>query len=341
MPLISVLTAVYNAEKYLQATIDSVRAQTIGDWEHILVDDASTDGTPAILERAAAEDARVRVVRLAKNRNPAGAMQEAIRHATGRYAAVLDADDLSLPERFERQSSWLESHPEIVLLGSLNQSIDENGAVRSTEPKQRRRELLPWTVYSAMPFAHSTAMMRMDVLRRVGGYDRAYRTMSDYDLVLRMDEAGHIDLLPEVLACYRKYGEQLSQANHRMQQMQMVLRIQALFAHRFGVKMNSPAVHAWYMGARRLQLKPEYVEPYLTVQQELLAGHVRWRPADAASEALFRCSCAESNMAQWKWQQGEDAVQRRLLESVKELQIDFDCDAWIAAHTDGADGTAA
>ena len=102
MPLVSVITPVYNAARWLPATLASVRAQTLTDWEHILVDDGSTDVSLDILETAAREDARLRVQRMERNSGPAVARNHALSAAQGRFIAVLDADDLWDPEKLSR-----------------------------------------------------------------------------------------------------------------------------------------------------------------------------------------------------------------------------------------------
>lgn len=99
MPLVSVITPVYNAARWLPATLASVRTQTLTDWEHILVDDGSTDGSLEILETAAREDARFRVLRMERNSGPAVARNHALNAAQGRFIAILDADDLWVPEK--------------------------------------------------------------------------------------------------------------------------------------------------------------------------------------------------------------------------------------------------
>ena len=110
MPLVSIVTPVYNAARWLEETLASVRAQTLTDWEHLLVDDGSTDGSPAIAEAAAREDPRIRVLRAGSKAGPAAARNLAIQAARGRFIAFLDADDLWLPEKLSRSVDWLTEH---------------------------------------------------------------------------------------------------------------------------------------------------------------------------------------------------------------------------------------
>ena len=109
MPLVSIVTAIYNAERWLPETLASVKAQTLTDWELLLVDDRSTDGSAAIAKAAAGEDLRVRVFRTPRNLGPSAARNLAIDAARGRFIAFLDADDLWLPEKLARSIEWMTS----------------------------------------------------------------------------------------------------------------------------------------------------------------------------------------------------------------------------------------
>ena len=110
MPLVSVITPVYNAARWLPETLASVQAQTLIDWEHLLVDDGSTDESVIIAERAAKEDSRVRLLRMPANGGPAAARNFALQNARGRFIAFLDADDLWLPEKLASQVDWMLAH---------------------------------------------------------------------------------------------------------------------------------------------------------------------------------------------------------------------------------------
>jgi glycosyltransferase involved in cell wall biosynthesis len=110
MPLVSIVTPVFNAARWLPETIATVRAQTLADWEQILVDDSSTDGSAAIAEAAAAEDARFRLLRTPCNSGPSVARNLALDAARGRFIAFLDADDLWHPEKLAQSLAWMTIH---------------------------------------------------------------------------------------------------------------------------------------------------------------------------------------------------------------------------------------
>src|SRR5688572_29405366 len=110
-PLLTVVTTARDAARYLPEAIESVQAQTFSDWEYVIIDDASTDETPPILDRYASADSRTRVIRREVSAGPYAAANHGFAAARGRYVARLDADDYASPERFERQLAFLAANP--------------------------------------------------------------------------------------------------------------------------------------------------------------------------------------------------------------------------------------
>lgn len=110
MPQVSIITPVYNAARWLPDTLESVRAQTLADWEHILIDDCSSDESVALIQAAAAADPRIHLMRMPRNSGPAAARNFALKTARGRYLAFLDADDLWLPRKLELCLEWMRVH---------------------------------------------------------------------------------------------------------------------------------------------------------------------------------------------------------------------------------------
>jgi len=125
-PLVSVITAAYNAEAFIAQAIASVQAQSLADWEMLIADDASGDRTAAIVEAAAAQDPRVRLIRLVQNGGVARARNAALAAARGRFIAFLDSDDLWLPEKLEHQVSFMQARDAAVSYTSFRR-IDETG----------------------------------------------------------------------------------------------------------------------------------------------------------------------------------------------------------------------
>ena len=199
-PGVSVLMAVHNGGRWLSDAVASVSAQTAGDLELIVIDDGSTDETSAIL--AAVRDPRVRVERRAR----AGltrSLNRALRLARAPLVARLDADDLALPARLARQRAFLDSHPDIGLLGTGARVIDadgeERGVVRPPEDDRTIRRVL----IHHNPFVHSSVMMRRAVVEAVGRYDESFAVAQDYDLWLRLAAVTRLANLAEALVIRR------------------------------------------------------------------------------------------------------------------------------------------
>jgi glycosyltransferase involved in cell wall biosynthesis len=191
-PPVSVLCAVHNGQRFLKGSIESILGQSFRDFELIVIDDGSTDGTAEILGDCAARDDRL-VVRRQENTGLTAALNAGLELARGVYVARQDDDDLSMPERLAAQKSYLDGHPRCAVVGSRYVSIDEDGNVigRSDVPlesKAIRRALVTHNV-----IAHSAAMFRTELVREIGGYDERFRSSQDYALwcalALRFDLA--------------------------------------------------------------------------------------------------------------------------------------------------------
>ena len=191
MAKVSIIMGVYNCERSdrLQDCLESIKAQTETDWELILCDDGSTDGTYARLEQLAAQDMRIRVLHHEPNRGLGYALNSCIRSATGEYIARQDADDLSVPTRLEKQLRFLEQHPEYAFVGSeadvYNEVEGVFGEYRFPEKPDRKSFL--W----GSPFLHPSIVFRADVLREFM-YNPGPEAMrsEDYELFMRMYAAG-------------------------------------------------------------------------------------------------------------------------------------------------------
>lgn len=202
-PSVSVVLAVYNGERHLEASLRSILDQTFTDFEVIVVDDGSVDRTPEILSGMRRSDSRIGVIRQ-ENRGLAASLNRGIALARGAYIARQDADDMSLPGRFERQVAYLQTHPSVAALGTGTDVIDESGAVVGAltvarGPQTVRRALL---TLSSTP-VHGSMMLRKNALQATGGYRDAFLAGQDYDLWLRMSSRSEIDNLPETLYQWR------------------------------------------------------------------------------------------------------------------------------------------
>lgn len=203
-PLVSILLPVYNAEPYLAEAIDSLLAQTFTDFELIVVNDGSTDGSADVLARY--NDSRIRVLEQ-ENRGLSLSLNRAIAEARGKYLARQDADDISYPERLARQVNFLERHPDYGLLGTW---ADIYVGSRRTDRKHQHpcdNAALKFNLLCDNYFVHSSIMMRKSVQERVGLYAaEADRQPEDFDLWSRFARDGNcrIGNLPELLVGYRE-----------------------------------------------------------------------------------------------------------------------------------------
>lgn len=218
-PTISVIMPVYNAERYVAEAVESILAQTFTDFEFLIIDDGSTDGSLAILQKYAARDSRVRL----KSRPNTGyivALNEMLADARGEFIARMDADDISVPERFAIQIDFLENHGEAVAIGSKVLLIDEDGdSIREfregTNYEETERLLLKGDGGSAV--CHPTVMMRTERLAAAGGYDESFWPAEDLELFMRLSRCGKVCVLPRVLLRYRLHGESTSMSNRDAQ----------------------------------------------------------------------------------------------------------------------------
>ena len=199
-PAVSVLMGVWNGAPHVREAIVSVLSQTTADLELIVVDDDSTDATPGIL--ASFRDPRLQVVWRARG-GLTSALTAALRLSRAPLVARLDADDVALPERLERQLAFLSAHPEVGLVGTAAREVDASGReVTIVRPPADdagiRRALI-----RRNPFVHSSVVMRRAAVEQAGGYDEAFPVAQDYDLWMRMSRVTRMANLPELLVVRR------------------------------------------------------------------------------------------------------------------------------------------
>lgn len=200
MPRISVVMSVYNGERFLRHAVDSILAQTFRDFEFIVVDDGSTDGTAEIL--MGYTDPRLHVVRQ-ENIGLIGSLNRAVDIASGKYIARMDSDDISLPRRLELQLEWLDNNPRLAVLGTQVKEIDEAGDTIRRHYYPRGSDAIEQALFrGATALCHGTVLFRRACFEMVGGYRQPFEHAEDYDLWLRLIERYDMENLAEIL--YRK-----------------------------------------------------------------------------------------------------------------------------------------
>jgi glycosyltransferase involved in cell wall biosynthesis len=197
-PRLSVVMPVLNALPFLDAAIGSILGQSFADFEFVILDDGSTDGSTEALRGWAKRDARIRLIEGGARLGPAGASNRVVREATAPIVARMDADDIAYPERLARQLALLDAEPDAMLVGTLWDVIDEQGGKVREADRSRLLRVSPFP-----PFAHPTVMFRRDAFDRAGGYRAEADRWEDIDFYLRMAAEGRILVLAEPLLRYR------------------------------------------------------------------------------------------------------------------------------------------
>jgi glycosyltransferase involved in cell wall biosynthesis len=201
-PTISIIMPVYNSEQYLAESIDSIIAQTYTDWELIVIDDSSTDGSRAIAQGYTERDARIRIVSNTHEKGLAGALNCGLSHVRGAYIARADGDDINVPERLQIEYNYLQSHPSIDIVGSWYETFGNNKS-----PKVRKHPshsvVLAWKYLSNTYFCHPTILFRKKVLDTVSQYPVVI--CEDFAFLSSIIHTHRGHNIPQVLLRYREH----------------------------------------------------------------------------------------------------------------------------------------
>jgi hypothetical protein len=220
---VSVAMPVCNVERFLAESIESVLGQTFTGFEFIIVDFGSTDKSRAIVANVAAKHNRIRAYEipncvLAEGRNASCS------HARGRYVAVMDADDVCLPERLKWEVDFMEANPEVGLVGGATDWIDSMGRSLGLHDFPTEDREIKLALETRFPFCHPTILMRHVVFEEVGGYRKPFVFAHDYDLGVRVAERFRCANLKQVVLKYRIHPQQVSLGR---QQQQTLCRLAA------------------------------------------------------------------------------------------------------------------
>jgi len=247
-PLISVVMPVHNALPFLDESIGSILQQTLSDFEFVILDDASTDGSVELLREWSLRDKRILLHESRKRLGVSGSSSAVVSKAGAPIVARMDADDISHPDRLRRQWNIIEGRPDVAAIGTLCIGIDASG--REVRPRDRWR-LVRRSAY--LPFPHGSVMFRREVFDQVGGYDERAAGGEDQDLFRRMAARGRVLTLPDILYRYRYHSSNATLLNGKR-------------AVGENHSQNGDALAAFYMlGAMRLWAgnPPMLLEPML------------------------------------------------------------------------------
>lgn len=211
MPKVSVIMAVYNGEKYIADTIESILNQTLQNFEFIIVNDASTDNTESIIRTYMKNDSRIKLINNEINSERSFSRNKGLEIARGESISIVDADDISLSEKLEKQVKFLDENQDVGFVGTSWYTIDENGCELSFHqcPDSSRKEAVHFTCFPSI-------MVRKECLDAIGTYRAVFEPAEDYDLWLRVAEKYNIGNIKEPLFKYRVHGES-STAKQKLQ----------------------------------------------------------------------------------------------------------------------------
>lgn len=210
--IITVIMSVYNGQRFLREAVESILNQTFSDFEFIITDDGSKDNTPDILDEYERQDSRVIVIRQ-ENAGLIESLNRMIKIAKGTFIARMDADDISLPERFEKQISKLQANPDYLAVGCWVQELDENGTISYEITFPDKPELLKKYLHKGINcYVHGSVMIRREVFEKLGLLYRIEKG-EDLDLWARICEQGCIGIVEKVLYQRRDHGQTISKAS--------------------------------------------------------------------------------------------------------------------------------
>lgn len=300
-PKVSVLMTVYNGEHYLRESIESILGQTFGDFEFLIIDDASRDDSCAIIESY--HDKRVCLIRNETNLGQTRSLNKGLALARGEYLARMDQDDSSLPERLERQVASLETRPWISLVGSMAQAIDERGSIiarqSSALPFPTEPSYVSWRLLWHNCITHSSVVIRRKVIESVGGYDEHFAYAMDYALWSHLSFETDLAQLPEILIRYREHPDsQSSLLNLQRQLAERQLIGQMGFARLLGKpvseEMACVALGGWRGGSPRSLAELEALGHFIpNVYQAFVKARKQYDSSgmDKVQSDLVRAMC--------------------------------------------------
>jgi len=206
---VSVIMAVYNGERYLKEAIDSILSQTLEDFELLVVNDGSTDRTKDILKEY--DDPRIRILSQ-PNKGCIAARHLAIKNARGKYLAIMDADDIALPERLSKSVAYLDLHSDVVLVGTGYITRNELTGSEKTVIPPKDDQALRNCLLRFPPLIDPTNLIRADAFKKAGGYkiDHGF----DYELYSRLAKFGKLANISEVLLITRQHADQFFRMGH-------------------------------------------------------------------------------------------------------------------------------
>lgn len=219
-PLITVLMSVHNNEKTVGRAINSILNQSFGNFEFLIINDASTDNTSEVIKSY--NDDRINIVNNKKNLGLTRSLNKGLRKARGKYLARIDADDISLTSRLKKQVNFMVKNPEFTLLGtSFNIINNKNQIVKEVKFNTTPEKLYYDLIFQNM-FAHSSVIFKLDEALKVGGYNETYKYSQDYDLWHKLANIGKAWVLSDILTLWHDDPDNISGRKAKEQKLASV-----------------------------------------------------------------------------------------------------------------------
>lgn len=231
MPQVSVIMSVYEDQQYIEKAIESILNQEFSDFEFVIIDDCGGDDTAQIVSRYAIDDARIHLLRNEENQGLTRSLNRGFAHATGKYLARMDADDVSHPERLRQQVAFMEAHPEVGVLGTFHRYTNED----TVKVSPVDHEAIVARLLFTNVFCHPSVMLRKDVVEKHQlFYDESFYYSQDYELWVRAMAVTQLAVLPVNLVDYRVHPGQIS-TQKRTKQREFLRQVWAAYFAIFGV----------------------------------------------------------------------------------------------------------
>lgn len=239
MPLVSIILATYNDEKYIEQSVNSILSQTLKDFELIIVDDASTDNTKNILENIQKSDNRVKIFRNKNNRGLPYSLNRALHYAKGKYIARMDGDDISLPDRLQKQYNYMEKHKDVDICGAAYKRIGCDSGVCVVENDS---EFIKAMLIYYSPLGHSTWFIRKSFLDKYNlRYNIKFRTSQDYEFLYRIRDFAKYACIQEVLLLYRVHNNSITGKTKGIDKN--IVKVQRCILKQLGIVANERKIN--------------------------------------------------------------------------------------------------
>jgi len=265
-PKITVLMSVYNDEKFIRESVDSILNQTYKDFEFLIINDGSTDRTEQILNSY--KDPRIRIIDNEKNIGLTRSLNKGLKVAKGEYIARMDGDDISLPERLEKQLTFLENNTKIVLLGNWIEIIDGYGNGKGITRYPTSHCIISWIFLFKTCLAHATVMYRRKEVQNIGAYNNRLYFTQDYDLWVRLSKIGKISQIPEVLMKVRRFVDSIED-RYREQQLEIARNVSFHYAKSITNEFHDDIFEYFFKKTKDRNLKYQQVKKIVSLTKSI------------------------------------------------------------------------